>query len=212
MDHSIDELFNLLENTNEDTRSFVDVRAEIKAVGIKVEKGGVIENVKNVGIHLDAPESVIVKDIRTLKELSQERPSGISKISATIGESNAVISGRITNVEATDALFDIYARKKGINTRFTDSQLKSIQDDRDSGGAALRARERTESPKRKSQPNTENEMTRPLEKGNNKDINVTAVSGTEHFAQPNKIETTDTKVTQMKLIKELSPRIPSRRI
>ncbi len=212
MDHSIDELLNLPENTNEDTRPLVDVRVEIKALGIKVEKGGVIENFKNVGIHLDVSESVIVKDVRTIKELSQERPSGISKISVTIGESNAVISGRITNFEATDALFDIYARKKGVNTRLTDSQPKSIQDDRDNGGAALRARERTESPERKSQPNTENEMSHPLEKGNNKDVNVTAVSGTEHFVQPNKIETTDTKVTQMKLIEELSQKIPSRGI
>ncbi len=71
---------------------------------------------------------------------------------------NAVVSGRITNVEATGALFTISTRKKGTNSRLTDSPLKSIPDHIDSGGAALRARERAEYPKRKSQPSTENEM------------------------------------------------------
>ncbi len=42
------------------------------------------------------------------------------------------------------------------------------------------------------------QLTRPLEKGNIKDIDGTAVSGTEYSVQAYKIETTATKVTQMK--------------
>ncbi len=63
---------------------------------------------------------------------------------------NAVVSGRITNVKATGALFTIFTRKKGTNSRLTDSPLKSIPDHIDSGGAALRARESAQYPKRKS--------------------------------------------------------------
>jgi hypothetical protein len=104
--HSIDELLNFPENTDEDSRSLEEVRAEIKAPGIKVEKGGVLENVKKVRIHMDTREGVSEQDIRNLKELSQEMPSATTKIDATIDASDAVVSGgRITNVETIGVLF-----------------------------------------------------------------------------------------------------------
>jgi hypothetical protein len=157
-DHSIDELFNFPEKTNEHSRSLEEVRAEIKAPGIKVEKGGVLENLKKVGIHVDTSEGVSVQDIRNLKELSQEMPSATIKIDATIDAPNAVVSdGRITNVETTGALFTISARKKGTNTQLKDSPLESTPDHCDKGGATLRVGEKAEDPKRKSQSSTEND-------------------------------------------------------
>jgi hypothetical protein len=59
---------------------------------------------------------------------------------------------KILNSEAilNSALFNISARKKETNPRLTDSPLKSIPDLRDSAGAALRARESAEYPKRES--------------------------------------------------------------
>jgi tetratricopeptide (TPR) repeat protein len=53
-------------------------------------------------------------------------------------------------------------------------------------------------------------LTRPLEKGNIKDINGTVVIGTDHSVQAFKVETTATKVTQMKLLEELSQKMSSR--
>ncbi len=145
--HSIDELLNFPENTDEHSRSLEELRAEIKALRIKVEKGDVLENVKKVGIHVDTPEGVSVQDIRNLKELSQEMPSATMKIDATIDASDALVSGgRITNVETTRALFTISDRKKGTNAQLTDSPLESFPDYRHNGGAALRASERAEDP------------------------------------------------------------------
>jgi len=143
------------------------VRAQIKAQGIKVEKGDVLQNVKIVGIHVDTPEGVSVQHIRNLKKLSKEMPSGTSKINETIDAPNAVVSGRITNVETTGSLFTISDKKKGTNPQLTDSPLESIPDHCDSGEAALRAGETAEDPRRKSQSSTENEMTRPLKKRRN---------------------------------------------
>jgi hypothetical protein len=124
-----------------------------------------------------------VQDIRNLKKLSQEMPSSTSKINATIDASNAIVSGRIQNVEATGALLTNSARKKGTNPRLTNSPLKSILDHRDSGVGALRLSERAKYPKRKPQPRTENEMALPLEIENIKGINVTAVGGTGNFIE-----------------------------
>jgi hypothetical protein len=126
--HSIDELLNFAENTNQDSRSLEGVRAEIKAPGIKVEKGGVVENVKKVGIHVDTSEGVSFQDIRNLKELSQEMPSNTNKINATIDAPNAVVSGRMTNFEDTGVLLTISNRKKETNSQLTDSPLESIPD------------------------------------------------------------------------------------
>jgi hypothetical protein len=118
------------------------VRAQIKAQGIKVEKCGVLENVKKVGIHVDATEGVSVQHIQNLKELSQEMPSATIKIDATIDASDAVVSGgRITNVKTTRALLTISDRKKRTNPQLTDSSLESIPDHSDSGGEAFRAGE-----------------------------------------------------------------------
>jgi hypothetical protein len=143
------------------------VRAQIKAPGIKVEKSGVIENVKIRGIHVDTSEGVSLQDIGNLKELSPEMLSDTSKIDATIDASNAVVSGgRITNVETTGVLFTNSARNKRTNSQLTDSPLESIPDHSDSSGAALRTGERAEYLKQKSQPSAQNEMTSPLKKGN----------------------------------------------
>ena len=67
-------------------------------------------------------------------------------------------------METTGSLFTISDRKKGTNPQLTDSPLESILDNCDSGEAALRAGETAEDPRPKSQPSTENEMTRPLKK------------------------------------------------
>jgi tetratricopeptide (TPR) repeat protein len=97
----------------------------------------IIENVFTLTIL-----GVSVQDIRNLKELSQEIPSGTSKINATMDVSDAVISGgRITNVENTGVLFTNSDRKKGTNPQLTNSQLETNPDHCASGGAALRAGE-----------------------------------------------------------------------
>ncbi|CAK9249958.1 unnamed protein product [Sphagnum jensenii] len=182
-------------DTDQNKRLLEEVSAQIKAPGIKVEKGGQLQNVKIVNNEVDTPEGMSAQHIRNLKELSQEMPFATTKIDATIDAPNAEVSGRTTNVQITRNLFTICDSKKETNPQFTDSPLVSTPDYRHSGGAALRASERAQYSKQKSQPSTQNEMTFPLKKGKIKD----SVSSTEHFVQTKKIETTATKVTQIKL-------------